>query len=66
LSDVLCFFAAINRIYKTPRVAEINEATRIDDFALWRCTEWESKPNVAINVDIVKPIPAISETPMTC
>jgi hypothetical protein len=53
-------------MYNTPRIAENIEANRIDVFALWRCTGWESKPSVAMNVDMVKLIPTISDTPMTC
>jgi hypothetical protein len=44
---------------------EVNKgANNIDDFSLWRCAGRESKPMAAINVDIVKPTPAISETLM--
>jgi hypothetical protein len=63
---MICFFAATNLINNTPRIAEINEAIRIDDFALCRCTGWESNPIVVINVDIVNPTPAMSETSKKC
>ena len=59
------FFVAINRIYSTPKLADNIEAISIDDFALCKYSGCESNPSVAINVDIVKPMPAISETPMT-
>jgi len=56
---------ATNRMYNKPSVAEITEANKIDVFALCRCSGCASNPSVAINRDIVKPTPAISETPMT-
>ena len=63
--DLTLYFEII-KIYNTPINAEKIEAIIIDDFAICRFSGCVSKPSVAINVDIVKPIPAISEAPITC
>ena len=66
LRDLLYLFVAIIRRYNTPSNAERTEATKIEVFAFWRWSGCVSNPIVAINVDMVKPIPAMRETPMMC